>query len=114
MFLHINYNRARKRLKIAYSSSRNLYDNHLSKIYGIKKAAGAITAIALPITVTRLINSLMSSANAILIPQRLMAGGLIKGKLLIYWAYFPAWLCPYVSTLYHYQCTDSGDNSKLI
>ena len=78
MFLHINYNRARKRLKIAYSSSRNLYDNHLSKIYGIKKAAGAITAIALPITVTRLINSLMSSANAILIPQRLMAGGLIK------------------------------------
>lgn len=78
LFLHINYNRARKRLKIAYSSSRNLYDNHLSKIYGIKKAAGAITAIALPITVTRLINSLMSSANAILIPQRLMAGGLIK------------------------------------
>lgn len=42
----------------------------------LKKTAGSIIAIALPITATRLIHSFMSAANSILIPQRLTAGGM--------------------------------------
>jgi len=69
LFLHINYGKASKEL---------IFEKHFSNMDSIRKTAGDITAIALPITATRLINSLMTAANSILIPQRLVASGLIR------------------------------------
>lgn len=79
LFLHTRYHKAKNHLlsqnkyfKSSASSKRTQVSDTTKQI------AGAITAIALPITATRLINSLMSAANAILIPQRLMAGGMVR------------------------------------
>lgn len=78
LFLHTHYNKAKKNLQLQDTYSMSSMRKRTLLTDTTKQVAGAITAIALPITTTRLINSLMFAANAILIPQRLMAGGMIR------------------------------------
>ncbi|NLC44997.1 MAG: polysaccharide biosynthesis protein [Clostridiales bacterium] len=74
LFLHKRYSKFKKELRSgSQSNSRSSV-----KTDSMRKIAGSIAAITLPITSTRLINSLMLAANAILIPQRLMASGMIR------------------------------------
>jgi len=68
LFLHYKYHRTTKELYSARQSIRPERD----------KILGTILAIALPITATRLINSLMNAVNSIMIPQRLIAGGMLR------------------------------------
>jgi stage V sporulation protein B len=68
LFLHYRYYRTSKAL---YSARQPIPAKH-------EKILGTILAIALPITATRLINSLMNAVNSIMIPQRLTAGGMLR------------------------------------
>ncbi|HHY82602.1 MAG TPA: stage V sporulation protein B [Clostridiales bacterium] len=69
LFLHINYHKSKKTLKYAVKQPlQKTRENYLK----------TLLSIAVPITSTRLVNSLMAAANSIMIPQRLMAGGLLK------------------------------------
>lgn len=70
LFLHTRYGRCKKELHSQLITRKSI------KTDSIKKITGAIAAIALPITATRLIHSFISAANSIIIPQRLMASGM--------------------------------------
>lgn len=77
LFLHIRYHKFKKEFP-ARAKLRPGNDPLPIKFDSMRKIATSIITITLPITSTRLINSLMSAANAILIPQRLMASGMIR------------------------------------
>ncbi len=64
LFLHYRYHKVIR-------LSQNKHASHAQDA-----VLSGILAIALPITLTRLASSFMTAANAILIPQRLMAGGM--------------------------------------
>jgi stage V sporulation protein B len=66
LFLHYKY----------YKTTKAMYTKQSA--FGSDKILGAVAAIALPITATRLINSLMNAVNSIMIPQRLMASGMLQ------------------------------------
>jgi stage V sporulation protein B len=68
LFLHYRY----------YKTTKAMYNAKPSLQAGSNKILRVILAIALPITATRLINSLMNAVNSIMIPQRLVAGGMLR------------------------------------
>ncbi|HHT64452.1 MAG: putative polysaccharide biosynthesis protein [Caldicoprobacterales bacterium] len=78
LFLHTRYHKAKKHLRPQNTG----FMRKRTRIRDISQAAGAIAAIAMPITATRLISSIMLAANSILIPQRLMAGGMMRDQAL--------------------------------
>lgn len=67
LFLHYKYNK----------SAKTMYTKH-PLFSGSGKVLGAVLAIAMPITSTRLINSLMNAVNSIMIPRRLMVSGMLQ------------------------------------
>ncbi len=69
LFLHSRYSKVKKTI---YMPGR------LQSKTSSNKILGGIIAIALPITTTRLINSLLNGANSILIPQRLILSGMLR------------------------------------
>ncbi|HHU79591.1 MAG TPA: polysaccharide biosynthesis protein [Clostridiales bacterium] len=80
LFLHTRYYRFKKELLIKYQAARSSLADCLHTAGSLRETAAAIAAIALPITSTRLINSLMSAANSVLIPQRLVASGMLRDE----------------------------------
>ena len=77
LFLHTRYNKFKKELR-SKKEAGSQFNSRSSVKDSMKKTAGSIAAITLPITSTRLINSLMLAANTILIPQRLMTSGMLR------------------------------------
>jgi stage V sporulation protein B len=67
LFLHYKY----------HNTTRALFAKQ-PLLGGSNKIFRAVLAIALPITATRLINSLMNAVNSIMIPQRLIASGMLQ------------------------------------
>ncbi|NLB41175.1 MAG: hypothetical protein GX815_02765, partial [Clostridiales bacterium] len=78
LFLHTRYGSFKRDLRSQEKSNPHYIHKSLFKTDSIGKIARSIAGITLPITATRLINSLMLAANSILIPQRLMASGMIR------------------------------------
>jgi stage V sporulation protein B len=69
LFLHYGYHKVKKTIYMP---------RVLHPIKCSNNILNSITAIALPITATRLINSLLNGANSILIPQRLVLSGMLR------------------------------------
>jgi len=86
LLLHKNYVQTVK--KLGYNEKLQL------TIKSIKASISSLLAIALPITVMKLLNSLMSAANSVLIPQRLMAGGLSQGEAVAMLGVFSGMVMP--------------------
>ncbi len=80
LFLHKRYSKFKKELRSQNELRVGPQLNSRSSVKtdSMGKIAGSIAAITLPITATRLVNSLMTAANAILIPQRLMSSGMLR------------------------------------
>lgn len=66
LFLHYRY----------YKTAKIMYKD--TSIIHSPGVLGSIMTIAIPITMTRLVSSFMSATNSILIPQRLMASGMLR------------------------------------
>ncbi|MGI6140363.1 MAG: putative polysaccharide biosynthesis protein [Caldicoprobacterales bacterium] len=93
LYLHIHYNKAKKDLKLQWPYIK--FSRKLSfGTNSIKKTARAIAAIALPITATSLINSVMFTANSLLIPQRLAVSGLTREQALDLFGIFSGMVMP--------------------